>query len=144
MTNILIITADYYKEIADEMLEGAKEVLDGAGASYDVKHIPGAFELPLAFSIGADADVYDGVVALGCVIKGETDHYDYVCSECSRGLMQGSLDYEMPLGFGVLTVQNREQAMRRAKRTELNKGAEAAKACLEMIQYKNTMLEGLK
>ena len=141
---ILIVAATFYQDIADEMLAGAIEALDDAGASHDVIEVPGAFEIPAAINYAHQAGKagsitpYDGYVALGCVIRGETSHYDYVCGESARGLMTLSLDHEMALVNGILTVENREQAMARASRDQKNKGGEISVGLLEMLTIKKT------
>jgi 6,7-dimethyl-8-ribityllumazine synthase len=134
-SNILIVEARFYDDIADELVRGALGVLDGAGAGYDRISVPGAFEIPAAVRIaelGRDA-AYDGYVALGCVIRGETSHYDYVCGESARGLQSLAIDHGLAIGYGILTVEDREQAWARAAVDKGNKGGSATQACLEMI-----------
>lgn len=133
MSKIAIITARYYESILNEMERGVIAELDSSGYAYEIIEAPGAFELPLATKITWESGKFDGIIALGCVIRGDTTHYDYVCSECSRGLMNLSINHNIPLGFGVLTVENYEQAWERAQINRKNKGGEAAKACLKMI-----------
>ena len=134
---ILIAVANFYADIADELLLGAKSHLQVAGYDYEVITLPGAFELPAAlhFALHSDKE-YAGYVALGCVIRGETTHYDYVCGECARGLQDLAIKHQAPIGFGVLTVENKEQAMKRASVNQGNKGREAAEACLQMMALK--------
>ncbi|MBT3534866.1 MAG: 6,7-dimethyl-8-ribityllumazine synthase [Rhodospirillaceae bacterium] len=141
--HVLIVEARYYDDIADELAKGAITALEGAGATFDRLEVPGAFELPGAIRMNIKAmelvggrKRYDGYVALGCVIRGETSHYDYVCGECARGLMDLTLDYSIAIGFGVLTVENREQAWARASMEQLDKGGTVAKAALRMIEIK--------
>jgi len=141
--HILIIEARYYDEIADNLRAGTVEVLEKAGASYEVVTVPGAFEIPAAIKIAIRSlDFYagrrraDGYIALGCVIRGETSHYDHVCTETSRKLQDLACTYTLALGYGLLTVENVEQAVERARRDRRNKGAEAAQACLDMIEVK--------
>lgn len=138
MSHILIAVANYYQDIADELLLGARTHLEAEGHSHEAIIVPGAFELPAAlqFAITAADHHYDGYIALGCVIRGETTHYDYVCGECARGLQQLALEYQAPIGFGVLTVENMAQAKKRASVNGSNKGHEAAAACLKMIELK--------
>lgn len=128
---VLIIAGDFYRDIAQPMIDGASRALESAGLSFEVITVPGALEIPGAIAqaelAGAD---YAGYVALGCVIRGETTHYDYVCGESARGLMELSLG-GVPVGNGILTVENREQAMARA--VDKNKGADAAQACMALI-----------
>ena len=134
MAHIMIAVADYYKDITDELLLGAKSHLQVAGHTYDIVSVPGAFELPAAIQFAVHGiKKYDGYVALGCVIRGETTHYDYVCNECARGLQMIALGYNVPVGFGVLTVENQDQAKKRASVNGGNKGREAADACMRMI-----------
>jgi len=136
--HIAIIEARYYEEIADMLFSGVETFLTKEGATYDRITISGAFELPLAMELLIQTGKYNGVIALGCVIRGETTHYDYVCGEASRGLANLSVDYMMPLGFGVLTVENKQQAIERADPNKKNKGAEIANACVEMIKLKRS------
>jgi 6,7-dimethyl-8-ribityllumazine synthase len=136
---VLVVEARYYGDIADELLAGATDALTAFGADYDVISVPGAFELPAAVSLAYEgahrpAGVrYDGYVALGCVIRGETTHYDYVCGESARGLMDLSISKHLAIGYGVLTVEDEDQAWARAKRSEGDKGGFAARTCLDMI-----------
>jgi len=131
---ILIIAGSFYKDIAAPMIEGASKALTSAKAEFDVVEVPGALEIPGAIVQAELAQAgYDGYVALGCVIRGETTHYDYVCGESARGLMDLSLG-GVPVGNGVLTVENRDQAMVRA--VDKDKGADAANACLALIGLK--------
>jgi len=142
---VLIAEARFYGEIADEMLAGASEALQAYGAEYDVISVPGAFELPAAVALAHEAAHrpagvrYDGFVALGCVIRGETTHYDYVCGESARGLMDLSLHKHLAIGYGVLTVEDAEQAWARARRSQGDKGGAAARACLDMIALKRRL-----
>lgn len=138
MTEILIITADFYPDITQEMLSGATQTLEAAGAQYEVMSVPGAFEIPGAIRFALHNKRYDGFVALGCVIRGETTHYDYVCAESARGLMNLALEHNAALGYGILTVENEEQAWERAKITQGNKGKDAALAALRMVEIKRT------
>lgn len=135
---ILIVTARFYDAIADELEAGARETLEEAGARVDTLNVPGAFEVPAAIAAASNRHAgYDGYVALGCVIRGETTHYDYVCTECSRAIMDMTLNKGLAIGFGVLTVENEDQAWARAKRDKKNKGRDAARACLAMIPIQN-------
>lgn len=132
---ILIIAGAFYRDIADPMIKGASEALGEAGCSFEVVEVPGALEIPGAITQAELTDAgYDGYIALGCVIRGETTHYDYVCGESARGLMDLSLE-GVPVGNGILTVENRAQAMVRA--VEKNKGADAAEACLSILQLRD-------
>lgn len=136
MTNILIISARFYESISSELESGAVACLQEAGATFDVIAVPGAFEIPAAIGFAAKNTLYDGFIALGCVIRGETSHYDYVCGESARGLMDLSLQHGCAIGYGILTVENEEQAWERASVTQGNKGRDAANACLRMIRLK--------
>jgi 6,7-dimethyl-8-ribityllumazine synthase len=141
--HVMIVEAPYYAHIAEELVRGAVQALDAAGASYERFTVPGAFEIPAAIRIAIEArghDArrrFDGYVALGCVIRGETTHYDYVCGECVGGLQQLALQYGVAIGFGVLTVESEAQALTRAKLDRKNKGGEAARACLAMIELRH-------
>lgn len=132
MSKLLIISADFYSDIADELVKGACTYLDEQGASYELVSVPGAFEIPGVIALAEQHELYDGYVALGCVIRGETSHYDYVCGESARGLMELSLD-GVAVGNGILTVEDKAQAWKRAHVHEKNKGKDAAEAALRMI-----------
>jgi 6,7-dimethyl-8-ribityllumazine synthase len=134
--HILLVEAPYYRHIAAELAEGALSALEAAGATFERLEVPGAFEIPAAIRLAADTGRFDGFVALGCVIRGETTHYDYVCGESARGLQTLALEHRLAIGFGVLTVENEAQALARARVTEKNKGGEAVQACLAMIALK--------
>lgn len=137
--HILVVEAPYYREIAAGQLAGVKRTLDAAGATHEVAQVAGAFELPgaIRLAIGAMARSggprWDGFIALGCVVRGETDHYDHICRETARGLMDISVQYGTPVAFGVLTVHDEAQALARAQDDELNKGVEAASAVLMQV-----------
>ena len=130
MPHLLIVEARFYEALADALLDGAQAALAAAGATADVVTVPGALEIPGA--VGLAADHYDGFVALGCVIRGETYHFELVSNESARGLMALTLD-GLAIGNGILTVENEAQAWARARRSEKDKGGEAAKAALAMI-----------
>lgn len=132
-SRILIITATFYKDVADALTEGAIAALEDC--DIDTVEVPGALEIPGAITIAASSGAgYDGYVALGCVIRGETTHYDYVCGESARGLMDLSL-MGIPVGNGILTVETREQALERA--IKRNKGAAAANAVMTLIAIRD-------
>src|SRR3954469_2671774 len=138
---ILIVEARFYDDIADMLLRGAKRVLRDAQAAFDVVTVPGALEIPGAIVMSLDGAAdreqpYDGVVALGCVIRGETSHYDIVAGESARGLMDISLSLSMPVGNGILTVDNDAQAKVRAKASGEDKGGGAARAALALVRLK--------
>ncbi len=129
---LLIVTAPYYKAVADGLLAGAKSSIERAGASWDVAEVPGALEIPTAIRIADARSNFDGFVALGCVIRGETTHYETVCNDSSRGLMLLGLD-GLCIGNGILTVENMEQAVARADPDGMNKGGGAAAAALHLV-----------
>lgn len=130
---VLIATSRYYEKIALELESGAIEVLTKEKSSYDTIIVPGAFEIPGVIAMAADSGKFDGAVALGCVIRGETSHYDHICTESARGLMELIVHRRQAIGLGILTCENHEQAWVRADRKQKNKGADAANACLKMI-----------
>lgn len=136
--SMLIVQAPYYTEIAEELLRGAEAALAEAGARSDKLSVPGALEIPGAIAIAEESERYDGYVALGCVIRGETSHYDIVAGESARGLMALSME-GVAVGNGILTCENGEQAMARASVDGKNKGAEAVKAALTMIDIRERM-----
>ena len=131
---ILVVEARYYAHISDELLKGAKTALEEAQARYDVVTVPGAFEIPAAIRFAAlSKQPYDGYIALGCVIRGETTHYDYVCGESARALMDLSVNHRLAIGYGIVTVNNSDQAWARAATDRGDKGGDAAHACLAMV-----------
>ncbi|WP_207478961.1 6,7-dimethyl-8-ribityllumazine synthase [Arenibaculum pallidiluteum] len=140
--NILIVEARFYEDIAEEMAKGAIAALEEAGASWKRIAVPGAFEVPAAIRFahrgaeGGRSERFDGYVALGCVIRGETTHYDYVCVESARGLQDLAIRDDLAIGYGIITVENEEQAWARARRDRKDKGGGAARACLDMIALK--------
>ena len=134
--NILIIVSNYYEEISDNLIEETKKVIEENNILYQIEIVTGVFEIPSIISFSKHK--FDGYVALGCVIRGETSHYDYVCSESARALMNLSLD-GFAIGYGILTVENYEQAMIRSKTVAnkgLGKGRVAALACINQINLK--------
>jgi len=140
---MLVVEARYYEGIADELLAGAKRALEAARAAYDVVTVPGALEIPTAIVIGLDAAArrktpYDGVVALGCVIRGETSHYDIVAGESARALMELGLARAIPVGNGILTVDREAQAWERARPEGQDKGAGAARAALALVRLRRS------
>jgi 6,7-dimethyl-8-ribityllumazine synthase len=143
---VLVVEARFYDNYADELLAGALAVLEEAGCRVDVVTVPGALEIPSAIVIGLRAadeavDPYEAVVALGTVIRGETGHYDIVAGESSRALMDLSVAFALPLGNGILTVENEAQAWARANREDMNKGGGAAEAALAVLRYKRSLAE---
>lgn len=129
---VLIVVAPYYKDIADALVAGARGVLDQAGAEAELVEVPGALEVPAAIALAHRLSNFDGYVALGCVIRGETTHYDTVCNDSSRGLTLLNLQ-GCAIGNGILTVENRGQAEVRAEVAGQNKGGGAAAAALHLI-----------
>jgi len=136
--SVLIVEARYYAHVSDALLKGAEVALDDSGVRYDRVTVPGAFEIPAAIALAARTRKYDGYIALGCVIRGETSHYDLVCGECARGIQDLTLAGHA-VGFGVLTVENVDQAFKRARIDEKNKGGEAVRACLAMIALRQSL-----
>lgn len=132
MAHILIVEARFYNEIADAALAGATAALNAAGVTHERITVPGALEIPAAIALADGTGRFDGYVALGCVIRGETYHFEVVAGESARGLMALSLD-GLAIGNGILTVENEAQAWARARASEKDKGGEAAKACLAML-----------
>jgi 6,7-dimethyl-8-ribityllumazine synthase len=130
-----IAVGRFYEELAERLVDGAQRVFEGAADVYDV---PGAFELPLAARYCADAG-YDGVACLGAVIRGETDHYDFVCSSAASGILRVSLDTGVPCSFGVLTVENMDQALARTGGGKRHQGEDAARAVIQMAQLKRSL-----
>lgn len=132
--HFLIVQADFYAEIAAAQRQGALAALDAVGASHDVVFVPGALEIPVAIAMAVEElpQFYDGFVALGCVIRGQTTHYETVCTESARGLMDVSIRHCLAIGNGILTVENSEQARERADMMRMDKGGDAARAALKM------------
>ncbi|MDK3019453.1 6,7-dimethyl-8-ribityllumazine synthase [Pseudodonghicola flavimaris] len=129
---LLIVVAPYYKDIADNLIAGAKAEIEAAGGSWDIAEVPGALEVPTAIAMADRYSNYDGFVALGCVIRGETTHYDTVCNDSSRAIQLMGLQ-GLCIGNGILTVENRPQAEVRADPADQNKGGGAAAAALHLI-----------
>jgi 6,7-dimethyl-8-ribityllumazine synthase len=143
---MLIVEARYYEDVADLLLRGAKRVLKDAGATFDLVTVPGALEIPAAIMIalhGSEArdEPYDGVVALGCVIRGETSHYDIVAGESARAIMDISIARDMPMGNGILTVDTDAQARARARLNGQDKGGGAARAALTLVRLKRRLIK---
>lgn len=140
---VMIVEARYYEDIGEALLKGTRTVLDEAGCEYDRFEVPGALEIPamIKFAIRSlthniQMQRYDAYIALGCVIRGETSHYDIVAGESAAGLLQLASQYSLALGNGILTVENREQAIVRSDPGQKNKGGEAARAALKMLGHK--------
>jgi len=139
--HVLIIEARFYNENADQLLAGAKAALDKAGATYDILTVPGILEIPaaamFAFADPLSRKRTQGFIALGCAVKGETDHYEYVCREAMAGVSKVALELKIPTGNGILTCPTWDLAMARANPTgEDDVGGRAARACLRMIEIK--------
>lgn len=140
---ILVVEARFYEDIADELAKGAEAELRRSEANFERVSTPGVFEIPAAVHMGirsldfhAGGHRFDGFIALGCVIRGETSHYDYICGESARKLQDLACQYLLALGYGILTCETKEQAWARAHCEGGNKGGAAARACLEMIEVK--------
>ncbi len=140
---ILIVEARFYSELADALLAGATDALDAFGAAYDVITVPGALEIPGAIALADDGAhvgvAYDGYVALGCVIRGETYHFEIVSNESARGIMDLTTARKLCIGNGILTVEDEDQAWARAKASEGDKGGGAARAALTMVSLKQQL-----
>lgn len=136
---VLLVVSPYYRGVADMMQRGAEAVAAEAEITLDRVFVPGAFEIPGAIKLARKH--YDGFVALGCVVRGETSHYDYVCGESARALMDLSVQGGLAIGYGILTVENIAQAEERAKPERGDKGGEATKAALAMILLKRRFAE---
>jgi len=135
--HFLIVEARFYEALADAQVEGAIRALDSAGATYERVSVPGALEIPAAIAFAhRGAKHYDGYVALGCVIRGETTHYDTVCNESARALMDLSIADNLAIGNGILTVENGDQAWARADHRRKDKGGAAAEAALAMVRLR--------
>lgn len=143
---ILIIESPYYQEITGELISGARAVLDAAGVGYDRIAVPGALEIPQALRqavvaglfTGGAKGVYAGAIILGCVVRGETSHYDIVCNNTNHWVMETAIQYNIPVGNGVLTVDTEAQALARARGGADGKGGDAARACLRLIHLAQT------
>ena len=145
---ILIVEARFYDDLADALLEGATQALSAYGAEYDVVTVPGALEIPGAIALAEDAGhkpagkQYDGYVALGCVIRGETYHFEIVSNESARGIMDLAIGKRLCIGNGILTTEDADQAWARARISEGDKGGGAARAALAMVALKQQLLGG--
>ena len=137
-----IVVARFYEELAERLVKGATELFEQANAeAIDVFDVPGAFELPLAALIAAESGRYDGIACLGAVIRGETSHYDHVCEEAARGIQDVALRTGIPCGFGLLTVENMDQALARSGGDKRDEGSDAAEAVLALVRLR-ARLEG--
>jgi 6,7-dimethyl-8-ribityllumazine synthase len=151
--HILIIEAPYYEDIAQELRDGAIAELEASGATYELVTVPGALEIPLALAQAVKADLigsddadarFDGCVALGCAIRGETTHYETVCENANHWLMEIATRNAIPLGNAILTVNTQAQAMERARGGRKGKGAEAVRACLALVALERVFGEDLE
>ena len=148
MKKVLIVQAVFYEKISELLLKGAKAELDNSKVGYEIITVPGAFEIPTIISMCKDMknkifksyDLYDGYVALGCVIRGETSHYEYVCQESARGLINLAMNDRLAIGNGILTVENEAQALERADPTKKDRGGFAAYTCVEMIKHRENLI----
>jgi 6,7-dimethyl-8-ribityllumazine synthase len=134
-----IAVARFYDDLADRLADGARRVFEEAGGEVDVHDVPGAFELPLAAKLCAESGRYQGVACLGAVIRGETDHYEYVCNEAARGIARVALDTGVPCSFGVLTVDDMEQALERSGGGKRHQGEDSARAVMRMAELREEL-----
>ena len=135
--HLLLVAAPYYAHIAALLRQGAERALAEAGATYEIVSVPGAFEIPAAIALAArSAERFDGFVALGCVIRGETTHYDHICAETARSLQDLMVRDGLAAGYGILTVENEAQALVRAAPDGRDKGGEAVRACLALVELR--------
>jgi 6,7-dimethyl-8-ribityllumazine synthase len=143
--HLLLVEAPYYTHIAALLREGAEKALTEGGATFETVQVPGAFEIPGAIGMAAKAaGKYDGFVALGCVIRGETSHYDHICESTAEWLQRLAVEHGLPIGYGILTCENETQALHRATPggNGRDKGGEAVRACLAMVAVKRRFGEG--
>ena len=140
---ILLVCSPYYKDITSNLIKGASDFLKSKSVDYKILNVPGALEIAPAIKLISDRSkkkpIFDGYLALGCVIRGETYHFEIVANESSRALSDLSINYSIPIGNGILTVSNKEQAIIRSDPAQLNKGAGAAEACLSLINIKKSI-----
>ena len=140
---ILLVCSPYYKDITSNLIKGASDFLKSKSVDYKLLNVPGALEIAPAIKLMSDRSkkkpIFDGYLALGCVIKGETYHFEIVANESSRALSDLSINYSIPIGNGILTVSNKEQAIIRSDPAQLNKGLGAAQACLSLINIKKSI-----
>ena len=140
---ILLVCSPYYKDITSNLIKGASDLLISNSVDYKILNVPGALEIAPAIKLILDKSIektiFDGYIALGCVIKGETYHFEIVANESSRALTDLALNYSIPIGNGILTVSNKDQAIKRSDPNKLNKGAAAAQACLSLMNIRNSI-----
>ncbi len=137
--NIAIVTAPFYVHITDGLINGTIQALEKNGYAYKRFDVAGALEIPLACQFLAQSEKYDAIVALGAVIRGETPHFDHVCEQSSRGIMDVSLKHNIPIGNGIITIENEAQALARSGNDKKNKGAEAAEAAIGLLNLKSKL-----
>ena len=131
-SKILIVSANYYREISKNLELGASKTLKENGYEYEIINAPGCFEIP--YLIKKNIDHFKGFISLGCIIKGETYHFEVIANETSRKIMDLSVEFQVPIGFGILTCYNLDQAITRSDINQKNKGQEAALACIELLK----------
>ena len=140
---VLVVCSPYYKDITQNLIKGAIKVLKSNSVGYKIINVPGALEIAPSIKIYSEKSskdiLFDGFVALGCIIRGETYHFEIVSNESARALSDLSITYSLSIGNGILTVENKEQAIERSDPLRLNKGAGAALACLSLINHKNNI-----
>ena len=140
---VLLVCSPYYQNITNNLIEGAIKVLKSYSVEYKILNVPGALEIAPAIKLVIDKSIkkplFDGFVALGCIIRGETYHFEIVANESSRALTDLSLNYSIPIGNGILTVSNLDQAIKRSDPLQSDKGADAAMACMSLINIKNNI-----
>ncbi|MAK06101.1 MAG: 6,7-dimethyl-8-ribityllumazine synthase [Rhodospirillaceae bacterium] len=140
---ILLVCSPYYKDITSNLIKGASDFLKSKSVDYKILNVPGALEIAPAIKLISDRSIkkpiFDGYLALGCVIRGETYHFEIVANESSRALSDLSINYSIPIGNGILTVSNKEQAIVRSDPNQLNKGAGAAEACLSLVNVNKSI-----
>ena len=140
--NVLLVCSPYYKDITDNLIKGSTKYLELKSVNFKILHVPGALEIAPAIKFIYEKSInkpfFDGFIALGCVIRGETYHFEIVSNESARSLCDLSVRYSLPIGNGILTVENKKQAFERSDPKKLNKGLGAASACLSLIEIKSS------
>ena len=139
MSHFAVAVGRFYEDLAERLIAGARSAFEEGGHTFDVYDVPGAFELPLAAKYCADSGRYAGVACLGAVIRGETDHYDFVCAAAARGIQDVQLRTGVPCAFGVLTVENMDQALARTGGGKRDQGRHAAEAIVAMAELRGTL-----
>ena len=134
MSKVLIVTANYYKDISNGLLQGASNILNENNILFDSIEVPGCFEISLAIKHSINTKIYSGYISLGCIVKGQTYHFEILSNECIRSINSLVLEHNVPIGFGIITCNNIEEAKARSRLDEKNKGKEAASACMQMIK----------